>query len=100
MLLLIPIFPVTGSESSLTPAVICVPDGETAIAIANIIIKNIYGDTVSFERRSISVEYIEDWDAWMVGYSFAALKPGDVGGGPAIVIKRRTAEVIRLMIFL
>ena len=100
LLLLLPIFPVTGSESSLPPAVVCVPDEETAIAIANIIIKNIYEDTVSYERHRISVKYLTDSDAWMVGYSFAALKPGDVGGGPAIVIKKRTAEVTMLMIFL
>ena len=99
-LLWVPFFTVNCSESNLHHNTICVPDEESAIAIANIIIKNIYVDKVSYERHRISVEYLTDLEAWMVGYSFISVKPSDTGAGPAIVIKKRTAEVISLLGFL
>lgn len=68
-----------------------VPDRETAIKIAEVVVSRLYGERTIISQRPYQVR--EEGDIWLVG---GTLKEGDLGSAFAVAISKQTGAILKV----
>jgi len=78
-------------------SVVCVPSKDTAIEIADVICKSVYPD-IDFSKYNANANYQNHTDMWEISYTLISVENQTSigGGGPALIINSKTAEVIEI----
>ena len=71
---------------------ICVPDQESAIRIADVVIENFQKDGLYLDYIPLWVNYDTDDEIWVVVYGEALLP----GGGLSIAVRKSNAEIVAI----